>query len=360
MCSKNNTNLADCQAFERLEDSYISAKSGKRKERPWREKKVMNMQLSEVYKYIDLNKSERLEKCASFLQFRKYSDGSLKLNSMNSCRVRLCPVCQWRRSLKNYYNNKRIADYLMSRDNHGEWLALTLTVKSVTADDLCTALDELVYAFKKLVLNVDFKRISRGYYRGIEVTHDSNEKITQADYNRRKKWLDSLCLKVGDDNPTYDLYHPHMHVLVYVNKSYFTSRDYLNHDKWVEIWRQALAVDYLPQVDIKKVKNLSQDLCGDGISGAIAEVSKYATKSTDYLTGNLEKDVPTVACLDKSLNNRRLIGYGGELLQAKKALKLEDADSGDLVNVDGEAATAEDFELVSYFWNTGVRDYGRE
>lgn len=360
MCSQNNTKTAVCQAFERLEDSYISGKDGKRKQRPWREKKVTNMQLADVYKYIDMSKSERLEKCATFLQFRKYADGSLKLNSMSSCRVRLCPVCQWRRSLKNYYNNKRIADYLMSRNDSGEWLALTLTMKSVKSDELCGALDNLVYGFNKLTKQLDFKRISRGYYRGIEVTHDSNETITAADYKRRKKWLDSLGLKVGDDNPTFDLYHPHMHVLVYVNKSYFTSRDYLNHDKWVEIWRQALAVDYLPQVDIKKVKNLSQDLCGDGISGAIAEVSKYATKATDYLTGDLDKDVPTVACLDKALNNRRLIGYGGELLKAKKALKLEDADSGDLVNVDGEASTAEDFELVSYFWNTGVRDYGRE
>lgn len=359
MCSKNNTKTDDCQAFERLEDSYISAKSGKRKQRPWREKKVMNMQLADVYKYIDMSKAERLEKCATVLQFRKYNDGSMKLNNMSSCRVRLCPVCQWRRSLKNYYNNKRICDYLMSRNDSGAWLALTLTMQSVTADELTDALDHLVYAFKKLVLNVDVKRISRGFYRGIEVTHDSNEIITPADYKRRKKWLDSIGVKVGYANPTFNLYHPHMHVLVYVNKSYFTSRDYLNHDKWVEIWRQALSVSYMPQVNIKKVKNLSQDLCGDGISGAIAEVSKYATKATDYLTGDLGIDVPTVACLDKALNNRRLIGYGGELLQAKKALRIEDADSGDLVNVDGEASTADDFEIVSYFWNTGVRDYGR-
>lgn len=359
MCSKNNTKKADCQGSERLVDSYISAKSGKRKERPWREKKEQNMLLSDVYRYIDLSKSERLEKCANFLQFRRYSDGSLKLHTMNSCRVRLCPVCQWRRSLKNYYNNKRICDYLMSRDACGAWLALTLTMSSVNAAELSKALDKIVYGFNKLTKQYDFKRISRGYYRGIEVTHDSNEFITTADYKRRKKWLDSLGLKVGDMNPTYDLYHPHIHVLVYVNKSYFTSRDYLNHDKWVEIWQQALAVDYKPQVDIKKVRNLSQDLCSDGISGAIAEVSKYATKATDYLTGDLEKDVPTVACLDKALNNRRLIGYGGDLLLAKKALKLEDADSGDLVNVDGEASITDDFEIVSYFWHTGVRDYGR-
>lgn len=360
MCSNSNTKKDACQAFEALADIYISGKDGTRKRRPWREKKVMNMQLADVYKYIDMSKSERLEKCATVLQFRKYADGAMKLNSMSSCRVRLCPVCQWRRSLKNFYNNKRICDYLMSQDKPGEWLALTLTMQSVNADDLCDALDRLVYAFKKLVLNVDFKRISRGFYRGIEVTHDSNEKITPADYKRRKKWLDSLGLKVGDDNPTFDLYHPHMHVLVYVNKSYFTSRDYLSHEKWVDIWRQALSVSYAPQVNIQKVKNLSQDLCGDGISGAIAEVSKYATKATDYLTGDLDKDVPTVACLDKALNNRRLIGYGGELLQAKKALKLEDADTGDLVNVDGEASTTDDFEIVSYFWHTGVRDYGRQ
>lgn len=360
MCSYDNTEYNTCQGLEVLEDTYISAKTGKRKSRPWRAKKEQNMQLAEVYHYIDLSKSERLEKCASYLQFRKYADGSMKLDRMSSCRVRLCPVCQWRRSLKNFYNNKKIADFLTRQPNSGAWLALTLTVKSVNADGLNEALNALVYAFNKLTKQVDFKRICRGFYRGIEVTHDSNEVITAADYKRRKVWLDSQGLNVGDKNPTFDLYHPHMHCLVYVNKSYFTSRDYLKHERWCEVWQQALGVTYVPQVDVQRVKSISQDLTGDGISGAIAEVSKYATKSTDYLTGDFRRDVPTVAALDRALNNRRLIGYGGELLKAKKLLRLQDADTGDLVNVDGEQQNDEPFELVSYFWNTGVRDYGRD
>lgn len=52
----------------------------------------------------------------------------------------------------------------------------------------------------------------------------------------------------------FDTYHPHFHVLIAVNKSYFTSRDYLSQARWTAAWQQALQVDYTPIVDVRRIK----------------------------------------------------------------------------------------------------------
>jgi plasmid rolling circle replication initiator protein Rep len=70
--------------------------------------------------------------------------------------------------------------------------------------------------------------------------------------------------------------------------------------------------------------------------------------------------VSAVGILDAALSSRRLIAYGGNCLKAQRALKLEDADSGDLVNV-GDAVEKDGltYEIVTYAWNTGYRQYGK-
>lgn len=347
MCTHCNTSL------EILQDPYIT-KSGRTKNRPWRAKKMANELLSIAYESVDPRKSERLRECASRLTFRVYGDGRKRLEGLNSCRVRLCPVCAWRRSLRNYYNNKQIADYL---DTHspGAWIALTLTVKSVVGADLTDTINQMFYGFDKLFKRKEIKRVVNGYYRGLEVTHDGNEYITSADYNRRGDYLRKLGLAVGDSNPTYDLYHPHYHLLVHVNKSYFNdSRRYLSAKAWARAWQLALNVDYTPSVKVQRVRDY-----GGGVNGSIAEISKYSVKDADYIyPDDWDLTVDTVRVLDSALANRRLIAYGGDCRAAKRALKLEDADSGNLVDVGGvKPSEDDDYQLHTYFWHTGFRDY---
>lgn len=316
---------------------------------------MQNEMLAMAYDEVNPDKAKRLRACGSSLTFRRYEDGTLKLDSMNSCRVRLCPMCQWRRSLRNFYNNNAIADYVMQQPKGGAWLALTLTVRNCIGEELRQTIDHMFYAFDKMIKQKNIKAIVRGFYRGLEVTHDCREFITDEDFKRRKSYLMKQGLSVGDRNPTFDLFHPHFHVLFFVNKSYFDDgRKYLSVEKWAKIWQKALDVDYMPSIKIQRVKALDGDL-----SGAIAEISKYSTKSTDYIyPDDWDLTVKSVRVLDAALSDRRLIGYGGELREAKRILKLADADSGDLVNV-GEAdeKSGENFQLVSYFWNTGYRQY---
>jgi plasmid rolling circle replication initiator protein Rep len=109
----------DLQTF--VTHPILVDKNASGKERPWRTKKVNNIITSKVYKSISEfdgdywdKKSQRLLDCSTFLRFDVLDERihHLKLRSMNSCRVRLCPVCAWRRTLKVSSHARKIFTYL--------------------------------------------------------------------------------------------------------------------------------------------------------------------------------------------------------------------------------------------------------
>ena len=73
-------------------------------------------------------------------------------------------------------------------------------------------------------------------------------------------------------------YHPHYHILICVNKSYFTSRDYIKHEKWLDMWRLSKRDNNIENVDVRKVKDSDED-------NVYAEISKYTSKDSDYIKG---------------------------------------------------------------------------
>ena len=64
-------------------------------------KKALGMELSRVYELLSLyRRADRVSQCGSYLDFGVLPDGTKKLVKANFCRDRLCPMCNWRRSLK--------------------------------------------------------------------------------------------------------------------------------------------------------------------------------------------------------------------------------------------------------------------
>lgn len=339
--------------FQALEDSYIG-KKGTKRTRPWREKKMANELLAVAYDDVDPKKAARLRDCGKFLSFRVYADGSKKLDRMTSCRVRLCPICSWRRSLVNFANNLAVVNYVEQMQPRG-WLFATFTLKRCFASELNDQIDRVLYGYKKLMLNTRVKKAVKGAYRGLEITHDIEEFITEETMKRRGAYVRKLGLSVGDRNPQFDTFHVHIHAIFDVTISYFKNDIYMNLEEWTSAWKQALGVDYTPIVNVKRIKPK------DGsIAGAVGEVSKYATKSSDILVPqDWDLTVETVRLLDSVLAGRRFTSYSGELLEAKRALKLEDADNADLTHINGEYAESDnDYKIVDYFWFSGYRQYG--
>lgn len=80
-------------------------------------------------------------------------------------------------------------------------------------------------SFRRLSNRKHFKSIAKGYVRKLEIT-----------YNKKR-----------------DDYNPHFHVLIAVNKSYFTDkRYYISQKEWLNLWRDVTGIDEITQVHVQK------------------------------------------------------------------------------------------------------------
>ena len=313
------------------------SKSGK--ERPWVNKKLNTLDLAESYKRLGyINKHYRVKDCGTFLEFRRYQNQSLKLNQANFCKVRLCPMCSWRRSLKIYGQVSKVMDHAVNLYDY-VFIFLTLTCRNVSGEELSNTIDNLFHAFNLLTKRKKFKQSIKGYFRALEITHN----------------LDKNSLY-------YDTYHPHFHIVLAVNKSYFDGgKNYISQMEWTSLWKSCLKVDYTPIVDVRRFK----DTNGKGISKSIAETAKYTVKDTDYIVkdelNNIDEVMTdsAVLILDKAMAYRRLTAFGGTLKFIHKELNLDDAEDGDLVNTDSDDDIRDDLEYIieRYFWNIGYKQY---
>ncbi|EJA5191864.1 protein rep, partial [Salmonella enterica subsp. enterica serovar Enteritidis] len=171
----------------------------------------------------------RMASCSGLLRFgwstiMETGETRLRLRSAQFCRVRHCPVCQWRRTLMwqaRFYQAlpKIVVDYPSSR-----WLFLTLTVRNCEIGELGTVLTAMNAAFKRMEKRKELSPV-QGWIRATEVTR-------------------------GKDGSA----HPHFHCLLMVQPSWFKGKNYVKHERWVELWRDCLRVNYEPNIDIRAVK----------------------------------------------------------------------------------------------------------
>ena len=287
------------------------------KERPWKLHKKENLRLVELYKKarikdINLISDSRLfdlEHCGDTLTFLQNAEGKKKLKTANFCRVRLCPMCQWRRSLKMFSQVKKITDKILENDKSTRFIFGTFTIKNTDAENLEACINTLNKKFKYLVDQkktfAPAKKLKQnllGYLKAVEVTYNSKDKT----------------------------YHPHLHVIFAVKSTFFkNSNNYMTKKEWIELWQKALNVDYKPQTDIRAIKT--------NTGKAIAEVAKYPVKTAPILSLPDDEAVEVLKTLTLSLNKKRFVSYGGIFKTIKQELKLQDVETDkDLVNTDIE------------------------
>lgn len=343
----HNMNLAVSQDPPMLAVPLVD-KGRNGRERPWRKYKMANELLSVAYETINPSKAERLRWCCKTIDadVRKDTGELVRIVGFSSCRVRLCPLCSWRRSLKNFWNTLSIVKWLQANENRQEvgrfsYIFITLTIKNCRGDTLSGTIDDLFAAVKRLYERKEIKKAWLGMVRNLEVTHN-------------------IDIKSKD----YDTFHPHFHMIVAVRPSYFTSRDYISQKRLQSLWKECLRVDYEPVVDVRRVKGKSspegETAGGFDAAGAVAECSKYAAKAADYIIpDDWDLTVDTVRVLDAALDRRRLINYSGIFREVNRKLHLEDSEDGSLVFVGEELPAADDSDLVraTYWWYSGYRQY---
>jgi plasmid rolling circle replication initiator protein Rep len=299
-------------------------------DKPWDSHRASADVIQGLYKQADFDRySERIEDCSKWLGFSlKASDQGelkLKLKDARFCRVRHCPVCQWRRSLMWRARFFKVLPKLQEQYPTGRWIFLTLTVRNCPLPELRETLAWMNKGWKRLSERKEFPAL--GWIKSVEVTR----------------------------NPDDGSAHPHFHCLMLVPSSYF-SHGYISQAKWRELWQSCLKVDYLPVVNVKAVKgsstansNGSTDIAS-GMAKAVCETLKYSVKEDDLLA-----DPEWLVELTRQLHKTRAVALGGVLKE-----HLSEDEPEDLINTELEISdeVLEDTDAKTIFdWAESMRRY---
>lgn len=285
-------------------------KSRSGKVRPWRERKLENLQYGDYLQILNYKKAHRVKECGEVLRFVEDEQGHKKLAQTWFCHSRLCPLCNWRRAMKQSNQLTQILAEAVKQRKTGRFLFLTLTVENTTGEQLKSELRQMGRAIAKIFQYKKAAKNLLGYVRSTEVT--VNHEVDQP------------------------MYHHHMHVLLFMKSSYFTGIDnYISQAEWTGYWQRAMKLTYMPVVNVEAVKpNVNRHK--NSLLASAQETAKYQVKSKDILTHNPEQDLQVIDDLEQALAGSRQISYGGLLKEIRKQLQLEDVENGDLINTDSD------------------------
>jgi hypothetical protein len=138
----------------------------------------------------------------------------------------------------------------------------------------------------------EVKNIVKGYIRKLEVTYNSD-----------------------NTSKSYNTYHPHFHVVLALNKSYFTDKNYyLKQERLLELWRESTGDSSITQVDVRKAKINDYK--------EVYELAKYSAKDTDYL---INREV--FMTFYKALKGKQVLVFSGLFKDAHKMYQNGELDA---------------------------------
>lgn len=279
---------------------------------------------------------ERIRHCSPCLDFAFHVDDTglctLKLQAAHFCRVRLCPVCQWRRSMMWQAKALQIIPKVIEANPKSRFIFLTLTVRNCELGELRDTLAWMHKSWTKLVKRKEFAAV-QGWVRSVEVTRGAD-----------------------------DTAHPHYHALLMVSPGYFGGRAYVTQKGWTEAWQSCLQVEYTPIVDVRSVRPGKREKGSEDavlMSAAICETFKYSVKPSECLADDSCREVSNsewLAGLTSQLFKVRAIATGGILKQYLKELEKE---PDDLIHADESGLTEADetSPRVGFVWKGNAKRY---
>jgi plasmid rolling circle replication initiator protein Rep len=307
--------------------------------------------------------ADRIAGCSGRLGFSSFQNPEtgevkLKLQSARFCRVPRCPVCQWRRQQMWRAKAFKVMPKILKNYPTARWLFLTLTVRNCPVVELRSTLAHMNQSWARLTQLKLFP--ATGWLKSVEVTrvwdcYDAGKFVGRHGSTWVDKWetLNKCKLRLVSTEDS----HPHFHVLLMVPPGYF-GRNYLNHEKWTQMWAKSLRVDYVPVVDIRAVNSLTG--ANAGMFEAVMETIKYSVKPSDVLSsstnGDIEADKKWLVDLTSQLYKTKSIATGGLLKQYLKELEDEPEDliHSDELNMDEFSSKA---TSLMFQWFEGSKLY---
>ena len=290
------------------------------RDKPWDVHRSESDQISSNYRGSEFERySDRIDDCSQLLAFGLVPNADegayqLKLRTARFCRVRTCMVCSWRRSLMYKARAYKALPKILEDFPKSRYLFQTLTLKNCAIEDLRETILHLNRSFSRMARLKHFPAV--GYIKTVEVTRG----------------------KRGDA-------HPHLHVLMMVQPSFF-SHGYVNKKEWCAWWKRAARVDYTPIIDVKAIKAKDSPL------GLLAEVVKYQTKPNDLIFSDRRWFLEYT----RQIHGTKAFALGGVFKQYFKEFEKEET-ADELIGGDENGQNGPDEGELYFGWRRAEKKY---
>lgn len=255
------------------------------------EKKLMMSDFIEFMEDKNL-KLDRLKECGNFIKFQSSEDKTkFILAGGNFCNNRFCPFCSWLKAKRTAFELLELIKVVEYTEKLA-FIFITLTVPNVSREKLREEIECFNKSFKRLFETKEFKAFNKGFIRKLEIT-----------YNEER-----------------NDYHPHFHLVVAVNKSYFTSRDYMSKRRLLELWQRATRNPNITQVDIKP--------CRMDTIKQVMELATYSAKQ-----GDLYSSKEVFNGFYEGLFRKKLLVYNGIFKEYKKKIDIGEVDPTQVIEL---------------------------
>ena len=209
-----------------------------------------------------------------------------KLLYTETCGNRWCLRCMQRKALSDALEIYTLANYLYTEKNY-RFLFITLTAPNCSGDDLRDTISQFNKGIDRLFKREPYRSDFKAWITKVETT-----------YNVKRKD-----------------YHPHLHVLVAVDKRYLKdSNRFVSNDRLRKDWREVFGDDTITQVDIKQASGRTKKKR----MKSVLELAKYTAKPSHYL-----RDQKVFDTFFDAMKNRQALRFCGEFSELHKMYDLD-------------------------------------
>jgi len=218
-------------------------------------------------------------------------------------------LLSWERAVElAYFNHQVITE--VNNKQQVNWLLVDLGLENITMEQINQILDKMLIGFNRLFKYKSIQQASLGYFRMLDI------------------------VKKGDR------YHPRIHILLPMIKSYFQGRYYIKYDNWISLWSRAVGIENGLFVKVKVV------------NGRDAERENIQEKLLNFR--EQESEIPFRE--SQIITPRRLIGYSKLLKNVTEHLGNDNKLHLDVDEfcINDPVANQAFFHMLD--WHPGVRE----
>ncbi|WP_312469673.1 protein rep [Neobacillus sp.] len=218
-------------------------------------------------------------------------------------------LLSWERAVELAYLNHQVITEV-NKKQQVNWLLVDLGLENITMEQINQILDKMLIGFNRLFKYKSIQQASLGYFRMLDI------------------------VKKGDR------YHPRIHILLPMIKSYYQGRYYIKYDNWISLWSRAVGIGNGLFVKVKVV------------NGRDAERENIQEKLLNFR--EQESEIPFRE--SPIITPRRLIGYSKLLKNVTEHLGNDNKLRLDVDEfcINDPIANQAFFHMLD--WHPGVRE----